>query len=118
MAHDATEFSGIATAAYRIARNGQDLVDRIRQEVGIQVRIISQEEEGLFGFMTLACECGISAHQLVAWDTGAGSLQITYLDDHGVHCHYMAELGRCTTADAIIEHVQKQDLKKTVSPNP
>ncbi len=118
LAHNATEFSGIATAAYRQAHNGQELIDRIKREVGIDVRIISQEEEGFFGFQTLVSEFEISADQLVAWDTGAGSLQITYLDALGVPCHYMADFGRCTTADAIIESVKKQDLKKTVSPNP
>lgn len=114
----AVEFSGLATEAYRMAPNGQELVDRYFRELKIPVKIISQFEEGKNGFYALIAETGIDPAQLIVWDIGGGSFQITYLNEQGEMHVYMAPFGRVTTKNAIIKHVKDKDPKYLVSPNP
>lgn len=114
----ATEFRGLATEAYRIAPNGQDLIDRYFTELNIPVKIISQFEEGKNGFRALVAETGIDPAQLIVWDIGGGSFQVTYLDEKETMQVYMAPFGRVTTKNAIIKHIKNEDPKSTLSPNP
>jgi exopolyphosphatase / guanosine-5'-triphosphate,3'-diphosphate pyrophosphatase len=114
----ATQLSGFATAAYRSAVNGQKLADRYFSELGIPVQIVSQDEEGKLGFYSLVAETHHNAADLVVWDIGGGSFQVTYLDDQNKPKVYMAPLGRSTTKTSIIEAVKKKNPSQTVSPNP
>ena len=73
----AEQFAGIATAAFRKARNGPDFLLKLQKE-GLALRIISQEREAMLGFLTANHLCqNIPAYDLVAWDCGGGSFQIT-----------------------------------------
>lgn len=80
-AHRPTEWKGIATAASRQATNAIDMFKKINQDLGIDISIISQNEEGRLGFATAAAVSGIPQEKLVAVDSGSGSFQITTLID-------------------------------------
>lgn len=114
----AQEFSGLATEAYRKAPNGRQLVDKYLSELNIPVKIISQTEEGKIGFLALIAETNLDPSQVIAWDIGGGSFQITYFDDENNIQVYMAPFGRNTTKNAIIKFVKKEDPSKIGSPNP
>ena len=73
----AEQFAGIATAAFRKASNGPSFLMQIRKE-GLPLRIMSQEREAWLGFLTANHLCpNVAAYDLVAWDSGGGSFQIT-----------------------------------------
>jgi exopolyphosphatase / guanosine-5'-triphosphate,3'-diphosphate pyrophosphatase len=81
--HRPTEWKGIATAASRQAKNAQDMYEKINDALGIDISIISQNEEGRLGFGTAAAVSKIPQEKLIAVDSGSGSFQITTLiDDH------------------------------------
>ena len=69
----------VATSAIRDASNRDELLDRIRERTGLQVRVITGEDEARFGYLaianstTLADGCGI--------DLGGGSVQLMRLAD-------------------------------------
>lgn len=114
----AVEFAGLATEAYRKAPNGQGLVDSYSSALNIPVRIISQVEEGIVGFFSLIAETHLDPSQVISWDIGGGSFQITYLDEEQNIQVYMAPYGRMTTKNAIIKFVKDEDPSKIFSPNP
>ena len=73
----AEQCAGIATAAFRKASNGPAFLLQLQKE-GIPLRIVSQEQEAFLGFLTANHLClDVSARDLVAWDCGGGSFQIT-----------------------------------------
>ena len=114
----ATAFCGIATEAYRKASNSQDLIKLYEKELSIPVTIVSQEEEGKFGFYSLIEEKKLHPAQTVCWDIGGGSFQISYQDRNGQLQVYKGPFGRSTTKNAIIQHVKKLNPQSTYSPNP
>ena len=70
--------TGVATAAFRKASNGAKFLHRVRDEIGIKIFIISQEQEATMGFLT-ACATSSSelmAQEIVSWDSGGGSFQL------------------------------------------
>lgn len=80
------EFSGVATAAFRKASNGHELLDHVTQELGIPFQILSQEAEGRLGYLTaMALYPTVPRQSLVAYDSGNGSFQITAQGQDGLH---------------------------------
>jgi exopolyphosphatase/guanosine-5'-triphosphate,3'-diphosphate pyrophosphatase len=75
------EWRGIATAASRQAKNAQAMYDKIADELGVVISIISQQEEGRLGFKTAASVSDIDQNNLIAFDSGSGSFQLTTLID-------------------------------------
>lgn len=64
-----------ATAAMRDAVNGPALIQRIRRETGIRIRVIPGEEEALYGF--LGAVSGLPVTHGLAFDLGGGSMQVS-----------------------------------------
>ena len=79
--HNSSEWKGIATAASRQASNANEMYEKIEQELGVGIQIISQNEEGRLGFQTAATVSSIDENELVAFDSGSGSFQLTTLID-------------------------------------
>lgn len=118
LSHGVTEFAGIATSAYRQAHNGQQLVDRYKNELSIPVTIISADHEGRLAFSTLVAEKQLNPDQIVCWDIGGGSFQITYLDENGQIKFFADSFGRVSTKNHVITHVKKRDPQLIRTPNP
>lgn len=70
----ASRIVGVATAAVRDAVDGQVLVDRVRRELGFELRVIDGEEEGRLGFQ--GAVRGLPVDSGVLFDMGGGSMQV------------------------------------------
>jgi len=76
------EFSGVATAVFRKAYNGLELLQKFEQQLGIRFQILTQEDEGIVGFRTgKAIFSEIPDNNLLVWDSGNGSFQFTAKDE-------------------------------------
>ncbi len=63
----------VATSAIRDADNGADLLDRIRDQTGLRVRVISGAEEARYGWLAIANSTTIEDG--FGLDMGGGSIQ-------------------------------------------
>jgi len=110
----------VATAAVRDAKNRNILLDRLKKEVGVTVRILSGEEEARLG--ALATLERLAFRDGVVIDLGGGSLQISHIRAGGIHRAASVPLGAVRTTKrffkndpptkrevlALREEVQKQ----------
>jgi hypothetical protein len=72
------EFSGIATAVFRNAFNGKEALREIEKTTGIRFELCSQQLEGELGYLTAKAQNNsIHCENLIAWDSGYGSFQLT-----------------------------------------
>ena len=75
----ATRTVAVATAAVREAPNGQDLLDRIRDRAGLEVRIITGEAEARFAFagavhgLAATSRCATSCGVTGCWGSTSGA---------------------------------------------
>jgi exopolyphosphatase/guanosine-5'-triphosphate,3'-diphosphate pyrophosphatase len=77
----AKNFSGVATSAFRQAENGESAI-KLLSTTGVDIRIISQEEEAQIGFLGALYKSGKEDNKdICVWDIGGSSMQITCRKD-------------------------------------
>jgi exopolyphosphatase/guanosine-5'-triphosphate,3'-diphosphate pyrophosphatase len=67
---------GFATSAVREASNAQAVLDRVREQTGIELQVLSGEEEARYTFLAARRWFGWSAGRLLLLDIGGGSLEL------------------------------------------
>ena len=72
--------AAVGTAGLRIAPNAAELVDAVRDRAGIEVEVISAEEEARVAYLAAAAGLGLDGGAAVVFDTGGGSSQFTFGD--------------------------------------
>lgn len=72
------EVIGVATEAFRQAKNRSEFLKQMSDAGLTRVRVLPQTEEGHLGFLGVlaAGKLGIEAGDLISWDVGGASLQI------------------------------------------
>src|SRR4051795_12900965 len=70
------ELLALVTSAIRDASNGQEVLDRIRDKTGVELRVLSGEDEARLTFLAVRRWFGWSAGQLLVLDIGGGSLEL------------------------------------------
>ena len=70
------DFMGLVTSAIREAKNGLEVLDRVRERTGVDLEVLSGEEEARLTFLAVRRWFGWSAGQLLILDIGGGSLEL------------------------------------------
>jgi exopolyphosphatase/guanosine-5'-triphosphate,3'-diphosphate pyrophosphatase len=65
-----------ATSAVRDASNSGAVLTRVKAETGVELQVLSGEEEAILTFLAVRRWCGWSAGRLLMVDIGGGSLEI------------------------------------------
>ncbi|UCR89846.1 Ppx/GppA phosphatase family protein [Mycetocola spongiae] len=71
----------MATSAIREASNGEAVLERIATETGITLQVLSGEEEARLTFLAIRRWYGWSAGNILVFDIGGGSLEISQGSD-------------------------------------
>lgn len=71
-----TTHQGVATAAFRQAKNADAFTKEILKKHQIQIQIVTQEEEALLGYHAALAASPQPATPKPVWDIGGGSFQI------------------------------------------
>jgi exopolyphosphatase/guanosine-5'-triphosphate,3'-diphosphate pyrophosphatase len=75
------EFMAFATSAVRDASNGDDVLARIQEQTGAQIRVLSGENEARLTFLAARRWFGWSSGRLLVFDIGGGSLEMAVGQD-------------------------------------
>ena len=70
------EFVAFATSALRDAHNSAAVVARVRAETGVDLQVLSGEDEARYTFLAVRRWYGWSAGRLLVLDIGGGSLEL------------------------------------------
>ncbi len=70
------EFLAMVTSAIREASNGLEVLDRIRRRTGVDLQVLTGEEEARLTFLAVRRWFGWSAGRLLVLDIGGGSLEL------------------------------------------
>ncbi|MEV7080065.1 Ppx/GppA phosphatase family protein [Streptomyces sp. NPDC093516] len=72
------EMLPFATSAVREARNADEVLARVRAETGVELQVLTGEEEARLTFLAARRWFGWSAGKLLVLDIGGGSLEVAY----------------------------------------
>lgn len=113
------QFAGIATAVFRKAHNGYDLLQQFEEELGIRFQILTQDEEGKLGMLTAkALYPEVSESALLAWDSGNGSFQMTMKEGENYYI-YQGPIGHGNVRSILSNDIRNRPiLKSNESGNP
>jgi exopolyphosphatase / guanosine-5'-triphosphate,3'-diphosphate pyrophosphatase len=70
------ELLGFATSAVRDAQNTADVLNRVAKEAGVELSVLSGEDEARLTFLAVRRWLGWSAGNLICLDIGGGSLEL------------------------------------------
>jgi exopolyphosphatase/guanosine-5'-triphosphate,3'-diphosphate pyrophosphatase len=70
------ELLALVTSAIREAENGLEVLDRIRERTGVDLQVLTGEEEARLSFLAVRRWFGWSAGRLLVLDIGGGSLEL------------------------------------------
>lgn len=70
-------FLPMATSAIREATNGEEVLRRIHTETGVELQVLSGDEEAKLTFLAVRRWYGWSARNILVFDIGGGSLEIS-----------------------------------------
>ena len=107
------QFTGVATAVFRKAQNGSDILQIFEEQLGIRFQILPQDEEGKLGFLTAkALYPEVSETSLLAWDSGNGSFQMTIKEGNNFKV-YQGPLGHGTVRVLLSKEIRNGPILQT-----
>src|SRR3954471_15464223 len=77
----AERIEAVATSAVRDAANADAFVARVRQEAGLQVRIVNGEDEARLSYLSALAHFDLGVGRTVVMDIGGGSLELALAAD-------------------------------------
>ena len=77
----AHRIDAVATSAVRDASNAAEFVARVRQEAGLQIRIIDGADEARLSYLSALAHFDLGAGRTVVMDIGGGSLELAMAAD-------------------------------------
>ncbi|MCP2166006.1 Ppx/GppA phosphatase [Goodfellowiella coeruleoviolacea] len=109
------ELMGFATSAVREATNAGAVLDRVREETGVRLRVLSGEDEARHTFLAARRWYGWSAGRLLLLDIGGGSLEIALGrdEDPDLACSLPLGAGRLTRTRLVSDPPTKQAVTET-----
>lgn len=78
--YDIADSCFVATEACRRAKNGQDFLDRVYDEIGMEIKIISTEDEAKLAFSGCSSLLKNDINKAVVFDIGGGSTELMWVD--------------------------------------
>lgn len=87
------ELLAFATSAVRDAGNSAEVLDRVKQEAGVELVVLSGEEEARLTFLAVRRWFGWSAGRLLCLDIGGGSLELGVGNDEAPDVALSVPLG-------------------------
>jgi exopolyphosphatase / guanosine-5'-triphosphate,3'-diphosphate pyrophosphatase len=74
----AVAIATVGTAGLRLARNSAAFVDSVKERCGVQVEVISSEEEGRLGYLAATSALDLGQGSRLVFDSGGGSTEFTF----------------------------------------
>jgi exopolyphosphatase/guanosine-5'-triphosphate,3'-diphosphate pyrophosphatase len=72
------EVMAFATSAVREATNAAEVLARVRDQTGVDLQVLSGQDEARYTFLAARRWCGWSAGRLLVLDIGGGSLEVAF----------------------------------------
>jgi exopolyphosphatase/guanosine-5'-triphosphate,3'-diphosphate pyrophosphatase len=91
--YQVTRLRTIATCAVREARNGPEFCRRVREEVGLEVEVISGEREARLAFTSVQHAFDLSGRNTIVADIGGGSTEIVFATGNLIESIFSTPLG-------------------------
>ena len=91
--HGVLAVFALGTAGLRTATNRDRVLAEIADRTGVQVRVLSEEEEARLAYLAVKAGLGMTGGSLAVFDTGGGSTQLTFGHGDTVDERFSVDVG-------------------------
>jgi exopolyphosphatase/guanosine-5'-triphosphate,3'-diphosphate pyrophosphatase len=120
----------LATCAVREAENGPEFCQRVRDEIGLDIEVISGEMEGRLAFISVQRAFDLTGKNVIVADIGGGSTEFVMASGNAIEAIYSTAIGTVRLTEiygsdpsatpgryeALIEGIESQLKKATKKP--
>ena len=106
-----------ATSAMRDARNSKDIIRKVKLETGIEIKVISGQEEASFIYENHVAENLDSDHSYLYIDVGGGSTELTFFANGALVAKESFNIGTIRLLKNQIKEKTWDDMKDYVKKN-
>jgi exopolyphosphatase/guanosine-5'-triphosphate,3'-diphosphate pyrophosphatase len=112
--YQVTSLRTIATCAVRESRNGPEFCRRVREEVGLEVEVISGEREARLAFASVQHAFDLTSRNVIVADIGGGSTEIVFATGNLIESIFSTPLGavRLTEQCGLGENADPADFQR------
>lgn len=107
----------VATSVFRVAKNGTEMAQFLKNELNVDVQIISQDQEAELGYYSALAKLKTKHLRLIVWDIGGGSMQM-FAKENKKDLIYRGDLASVTFKNQVLRDLKFADPKVISSPNP
>jgi exopolyphosphatase / guanosine-5'-triphosphate,3'-diphosphate pyrophosphatase len=87
------EIHAVGTSALRDAANSKEVRERLKHHLGLDIRVLSGEEEAAYSFLAVQRGLSLSGQELLVVDIGGGSTEFIWGNDTGIQRAASVDLG-------------------------
>jgi exopolyphosphatase/guanosine-5'-triphosphate,3'-diphosphate pyrophosphatase len=112
--YQVTSLRTIATCAVRESRNGPEFCRRVREQVGLDVEVISGDREARLAFASVQHAFDLSSKNVIVADIGGGSTELVFATGNLIESIFSTPLGavRLTEQFGIGDGVEEADFAR------
>ena len=77
-------YRAVATSAVRESSNGEEFVQRVREQTGLELEVISGSEEARLVYAAVRRAVALAGRDWIVVDVGGGSVEVLLVDDSGI----------------------------------
>lgn len=108
------QYIACATSAMRDARNSADIIGRIKAETGIEIKVISGDEEASFIYENHIAENLNTDHSYLYIDVGGGSTELTFFSDNRLVFKESFNIGTIRLLKQQVDDARWDDMKNQI----
>lgn len=112
-----THLKACATSAMRDARNSEDVIRKVKLETGIQINIISGDEEATFVYDNHVAENLDTEHSYLYIDVGGGSTELTFFADGKLRYKESFNIGTIRLLKNMVTEKQWEEMRDHLKNN-
>ncbi|MBL7762505.1 MAG: exopolyphosphatase [Chitinophagaceae bacterium] len=112
--YDVKHLKACATSAMRDARNSEEIIQKVKAETGIEIKVISGQEEASFIYENHIAEDMTNAESYLYIDVGGGSTELTFFSDGRLVFKESFNIGTIRLLKNQVAEAQWDDMKEFV----
>ena len=112
-----TGLKACATSAMRDARNSADVIRKVRLETGIEISIISGDDEAAYVYENHIAENLDKEHSYLYIDVGGGSTELTFIADGKLRYKDSFNIGTIRLLKNMVTEKQWDDMRDHIKSN-
>lgn len=112
--YDVKYLKACATSAMRDAKNAQDIIRKVKLETGIEIKVISGDEEASYIYENHIAENLGKDHSYLYIDVGGGSTELTFFAEGELEFKESFNIGTIRLLKGLVQEKQWDEMKEFI----